>query len=154
MSDTLSHKDLAYSSDLDEVFHPESTSMEKYIPVLFHAFYKPNKSNPIDFTHPHSNYGEVLSYLETEDENAIPCLRSLLGCTSKCDRKHFDFRLCETVYINHLEFRHLYEQISGIPDVIFPLKSILDQMFNFDWTSREGLDTVDVNHNMQNKMNQ
>ena len=145
MSDTLSQKDI---TDVDDEVFDESLSMDTKIPVLFHGFYYRNKSSPIDFTHPQSNYGEVLTYLETEDQNAIPCVGSFLGWISKCNRKHFDFALCETVYINHLEFRSYYEKISGIPDVIFPQKSIMDQMYTYDWTSREDHNTVDLNHVM------
>ena len=97
---------------------------------LFHYFYHKTVSHPIDFTHPLSNYGEILEELEKVDKEAIPCLRP--GCSLKCNREHFGWNVCEGVYFDWVCFMARYAEIAGSKDVN-PKRSIMSVMYRFNW---------------------
>lgn len=99
---------------------------------LFHKFFYSNVSHPRDFSHPESNYGQVLAALEQFDRDAIPCLQAFTGCAPNCNRKHIDWQMCENVYIDWVTFLARYEQLAGEKHVP-PKQSIVNLMYRNEW---------------------
>ena len=101
------------------------------IPPLFHVFYRGNnRSHVLDFTHPKSNYGIVLSKLRFFDDKAIPCL---LHGGIPCQQVHSNcIETCDTWRY----FVQLYTEETKEVTVVKPLKSVIDKIFYYDWQSR------------------
>ena len=103
------------------------------IPTLFHKFYYVNRPNVLDFTHPLSNYGEVLEQIECLKHNAYPCLLPGKGI---CDREHPKEALCDETFLRWRYFQQRYKSFTGIPNIVKPCKTMIDKMFEYSWEKK------------------
>lgn len=73
--------------------------------------------------------------LERKNKWAIPCLSAeFQGGAVCCNQKHRGSKFCTELYLAWIDFQIHYEQVSGVVLVVKPEKSIIDQMFSYDWT--------------------